>query len=241
MSADAGLNWEIVYSFADKKKQKQEEEEAGDAEDIYVDVVEASELNNIAVAEGREPGTVAVAVVRPRNYYYNTNYVEVTRAQNTTQGAAEATWTSATTGNIDNWIDDRLFGSATTTSPVWESTTRVFVSSVAFPSPELSSPRPRIAFADVTDEGIGPFTPCAGVGLPDTPVPCILVEPDYIFAATWNGVYASTDGCATFLQLGSGLPNMQVRDLHLLPADGEQPRILRAGTYGRGVWELRLP
>ncbi len=50
------------------------------------------------------------------------------------------------------------------------------------------------------------------------------------------GVYASTDGGASWSRFGAGLPNVEVKDLRLDSHLG----ILAAATYGRGLWELPL-
>jgi hypothetical protein len=55
-----------------------------------------------------------------------------------------------------------------------------------------------------------------------------------IYAGTWLGVYESTDAGATWHLFGKGLPLVMVSDLYM-PADGS---FLRAGTYGRGVWDF---
>ncbi len=60
---------------------------------------------------------------------------------------------------------------------------------------------------------------------------------DTLFAGTDFGVYRSTDGGATWARYGDNLPLVAVRDLYIAP-DGS---FLRAGTYGRGVWELVPP
>src|SRR5439155_17043578 len=50
------------------------------------------------------------------------------------------------------------------------------------------------------------------------------------------GVYNSTDGGASWTPFGTGLPRSAVFDLALQNAN----RVLRAGTHGRGVWEISL-
>ena len=65
-----------------------------------------------------------------------------------------------------------------------------------------------------------------------------IVEPTATKLPAWDLRVVSTDNCNTFAALGTGLPNVQVKDLYLLPADGDSPAVLRAGTYGRGVWEI---
>jgi photosystem II stability/assembly factor-like uncharacterized protein len=50
------------------------------------------------------------------------------------------------------------------------------------------------------------------------------------------GVYASGDGGANWSRFGTGLPNVEVKDLKLDSHLG----ILAAATYGRGMWEVQL-
>jgi len=76
-------------------------------------------------------------------------------------------------------------------------------------------------------------------GLPDVQVERIIVDnrdatKQSFFAATYAGVYHSTDGGATWASYGTGLPSVSVRDIYM-PPDGS---FLRIATYGRGFWEL---
>ncbi len=81
----------------------------------------------------------------------------------------------------------------------------------------------------------------AGAGLPDLPV--VKLTPDLsdpsgltVYAGTWIGVFRTTDGGASWQPFGAGLPHAYVSDLYVAP-DGS---LVRAGTYGRGVWEVRV-
>jgi photosystem II stability/assembly factor-like uncharacterized protein len=56
-----------------------------------------------------------------------------------------------------------------------------------------------------------------------------------VYAATWIGVYETTDGGTSWHLFGSGLPTVNVSDLYM-PPDGSY---LRVSTFGRGVWEMR--
>jgi hypothetical protein len=209
--------------------------------------VYAAQQHNIAVAAGTAAGTMSVAVVRGVNnpdVNSNTNILEVSRNQKSDCATTQVTWfTRDVAADIATWADPRLVRGATTTSPAWGGAggnTRLYVSSVALPSTDVATPRPRVAFADITDAGIGAFTACTGTGMPDTPVQRILVDGTTIYAATWVGVYRSTDSCATFAKLGTDLPddlpNVQVRDLYLNKAAG----LLSAGTYGRSAWQTSV-
>lgn len=59
---------------------------------------------------------------------------------------------------------------------------------------------------------------------------------EVLFAGTDLGVYRSVDGGDSWSRFGQGLPMVAVTDLYLAP-DG---KLIRAATYGRGVWEAPL-
>jgi photosystem II stability/assembly factor-like uncharacterized protein len=84
------------------------------------------------------------------------------------------------------------------------------------------------------------WTPIDRNGLPPLPVWQIVPDPkdsSVLWAATDVGVYRSADGGGSWSRFGAGLPWIAVRSLYVA-ADGS---VLRAGTYGRGVWEAELP
>jgi len=78
-----------------------------------------------------------------------------------------------------------------------------------------------------------------GTGFPfGIPVHVVRADPKIagkVYTGTDFGVYVSSDGGATWSRFGSNLPLVAVRDLYVAP-DGS---LLRAATYGRGVWELQ--
>lgn len=77
-------------------------------------------------------------------------------------------------------------------------------------------------------------------GLPSIPVNDIVLDPDVantIYVATDVGVYRSADSGQSWLPLGAGLPNVVVNSILLY----RPSRILRAATYGRGMWDLPIP
>ena len=79
----------------------------------------------------------------------------------------------------------------------------------------------------------------ASAGLPAVPVTKLLVSTrntTTLYAATWIGVYETTDGGASWHLFGQGLPVVNVSDLYM-PTDGSY---LRVSTFGRGVWETRF-
>jgi hypothetical protein len=84
------------------------------------------------------------------------------------------------------------------------------------------------------------WTPIDGNGLPPLPVWQIVPDPKdsaVLWAATDVGVYRSGDGGGSWSRFGASLPWVAVRGLYVA-ADGS---VVRAGTYGRGVWEAVLP
>lgn len=76
--------------------------------------------------------------------------------------------------------------------------------------------------------------------LPDIPVNQLVIDPDLpgtLYIGTDAGVMATTDGGGTWSSLGNGLPNVVVNSLVL----HRRSRVLRAGTHGRGVWDIAVP
>jgi photosystem II stability/assembly factor-like uncharacterized protein len=75
-------------------------------------------------------------------------------------------------------------------------------------------------------------------GLPDQPVNCITTDNStgQIFIGTDRGVYGRMPTGQLWTLYGTGLPNTMIMDLDVAETSGW----LRAGTYGRGVWEIDL-
>ena len=81
-----------------------------------------------------------------------------------------------------------------------------------------------------------PSWTAAATGIPQVPVNAFVVEPgnsSHLYAGTDIGVYASTDGGASWLPFGTGLPVVAVFDMAIQPVS----RVLRIATHGRGLWE----
>ena len=79
----------------------------------------------------------------------------------------------------------------------------------------------------------------SSAGLPDIPVSAFVVDPrnpQSLFAGTDIGVYASSDGGASWAPFGSGLPRVSVFDMALHAPSGT----LRVATHGRGIWEIAV-
>jgi photosystem II stability/assembly factor-like uncharacterized protein len=83
------------------------------------------------------------------------------------------------------------------------------------------------------------WTPSSN-GIPQVPVSSIAVDPqdsNSLYAGTDIGVYHSTDGGASWLPLGAGLPHVAVFDVKI----SNIQRYLRIATHGRGIWEIGIP
>jgi len=88
--------------------------------------------------------------------------------------------------------------------------------------------------------------------LPDAPANAVVVDPNdagIVYVAMDTGVYVATavDTCSTancWSAYGTGLPNAPVTALKVQAAvsvpGGAPAGALRAGTYGRGVWQIPL-
>lgn len=76
--------------------------------------------------------------------------------------------------------------------------------------------------------------------LPNVPVNDLIVDPDVpstLYIATDVGVLVSTTGGSSWALAGNGMPKVVV----LAVALHRPTRTLRAGTYGRGMWDLAVP
>ena len=80
--------------------------------------------------------------------------------------------------------------------------------------------------------------------LPDAPVNAVLVYLSQVFVGTDVGVFASPTSSSSWTELGPTpnqpgfLPNVPVTVLAVFASGGQQ--LLRASTYGRGIWQFNL-
>lgn len=75
--------------------------------------------------------------------------------------------------------------------------------------------------------------------LPNVPTSSLVYQlnsPDRLYLATDIGVYYTDYGSAFWEPFGEGLPNVVVTELEI----HEKTKKLRAGTFGRGIWEAQL-
>jgi hypothetical protein len=92
------------------------------------------------------------------------------------------------------------------------------------------------------------FTGAGVDGLPDSPVNAVVVDAGTIYVGTDVGVFQSSTTSANWTEVGpvpnplggsSGfLPNVAVTALALFNYGGQ--KLLRASTYGRGIWQFDL-
>jgi hypothetical protein len=76
-------------------------------------------------------------------------------------------------------------------------------------------------------------------GLPDEPANTIEIDPsnpNWYFLGTDLAVYVSFDAGANWQPFNTGLPHVVVSDLRV----HDPARLLRAGTHGRGLWEVDI-
>jgi len=93
------------------------------------------------------------------------------------------------------------------------------------------------------------WTGFGGVGpLPDSPANAVVIDPSahIVYVGTDVGVFESTTSSAAWTEVGpipspteiGFLPNVAVTALALFNSGGQ--KLLRASTYGRGVWQFNL-
>lgn len=85
----------------------------------------------------------------------------------------------------------------------------------------------------------GSWTDITG-SLPNVPVNCIVYDPngtsiDAIYIGTDIGVFYRDNNLGDWIPFNNGLPVVEITDLEIHPTG-----LLRAGTYGRGIWETSL-
>jgi hypothetical protein len=116
------------------------------------------------------------------------------------------------------------------TSPAWTANGKLYLSS--------ENPNPGTVRVLKSVDAGATFSQ-ADYGLPDAAVYQVLADPrdlsgNSVYAATYLGVYRTTDGGASWSRFGAGLPAVRTTGLYVT----EDGSLLRAATYGRGVWEI---
>lgn len=90
-------------------------------------------------------------------------------------------------------------------------------------------------------DGGATWTNISGTGqLPNVPVNTIVYQKDYnnrLYIGTDVGVYYKDDNSGGWVDYSTNLPNVVVNELEIQYSSMK----LRAGTYGRGLWEAQIP
>lgn len=153
----------------------------------------------------------------------NSNYVYATTGSATFRSTdGGATWTSISSGlpsAVVNYITVKPTDAATIYASIsgYTGTQKVYKS---------------------TNAG-ATWTNITATGLPNTPANCIEVENNSVsgmYVGTDLGVYYRNDTMAAWIPFNNGLPNVIVNELEINYMVGK----IRAGTYGRGLWESDL-
>jgi hypothetical protein len=108
----------------------------------------------------------------------------------------------------------------------------------------VSNNEPRVWRGEVPADGVAQWTSISGKEQdsslpPNTPVNAIVIEPENpktMYVGTDIGVFYTTNSGESWARFGKGLPNCAVHDMRLHNAT----RLLRAATFGRGMWEIKL-
>ena len=190
--------------------------------------------------------------------YYGTTYV-----YQTTNGATSwqkvspnfnATLTCITVSPLDSNIVFaglnsgliKVSTNATSSAPTWTDLTgnlpQRYITQVT-PDPNNTS----TVYATLSGFGTGHvfqgvkavWTDISG-NLPNIPVNDLVVDPDIpgtLYAATDVGVFFTSNGGVSWFVMGTNFPYVSVQGLKL----HRPSRTLRAGTYGRGMWDVQVP
>jgi photosystem II stability/assembly factor-like uncharacterized protein len=76
--------------------------------------------------------------------------------------------------------------------------------------------------------------------LPNVPANAIVIDPDLadtLYVATDDGVFGTQSGGGSWAPLADGMPHVMVMTMRF----HRTSRTLRAGTLGRGMWDLQIP
>jgi hypothetical protein len=170
-------------------------------------------------------------------------------------GNNNCTWTWAanaqgfdTDGNGTITTSERILGTASITFPPTTPAGRnpgdVYVAaSNSMTTSSGSVVTPALGHLFITQDRGTSWAPLHGNGtgfdLPNVPVHVVRYDPTdttnkLLYAGTDLGLYRSTDGGQTWRRFGSGMPLVRVTDLFISKSGG----LLRASTYGRGLWEI---
>lgn len=89
-----------------------------------------------------------------------------------------------------------------------------------------------------------PTWTASATGIPSIPINALVIDPrnsNIVYAGTDIGVYRSTDAGANWSSFSVDLPRTPVFELAFQAGTlSSGPQTLRAGTHGRGIWEIAI-
>jgi hypothetical protein len=174
-------------------------------------------------------------------------------------GPLDGPLTSPTGGNV--WVTTNATGGAAAFSEVTQNINpnQFPISSVAMDTSDAFGKTAFVTVMGFTGGAIGhvwktkdagtTWTDFTGTGtgaLPDSPVNAVVIDASTVYAGTDVGVFQSSTATANWTEVGplaaSGqvnfLPNVAVTALAIFNSGGQ--KLLRASTYGRGIWQFDL-
>jgi uncharacterized protein (TIGR03437 family) len=181
---------------------------------------------DLTAGNGATIQAIAAALSDPSIVYAGTSDGKVQVTNNALDGV-NASWNDRSAGLAARTV------TSITVDPIDSSTAYVTYSGFL-----NSNVQPSTHVFKTTDAG-AQWTDISG-NLPDLPVNSLAVDPDLpdtLYIGTDAGVMVTTNGGVSWASLGSGLPRVVVLSVVL----HRPTRTLRAGTHGRGVWDLLIP
>lgn len=208
---------------------------AGGSSQVYRTTNSAGAWTASSPALGGEVLALALAPTSSAVVYAGTGSGRIWRSSD--NGATAANWTEITTGTVAG--SATLPSRAITDIVVHPSDPNTLF--ITFSGFDAGTPAtPGHVFRGVSADGSATWM-WTGVtaNLPDIPANAIELlpsAPTTLFVGTDAGVFRTTNSGASWTTFGAGLPSVIVSDL----AMDDSGTLLRAATYGRGMWQIRL-
>jgi hypothetical protein len=208
---------------------------AGGSSQVYRTINSAGSWSASSPALGGEVLALALAPSSSAIVYTGTGVGRIWRSSD--NGATVGNWVEITTGTVagsaplpQRAITDIIV------HPTDPNT--VYITFSGFDS--ATPTRPGHVYRGVSaDGGVTWMWTDVTSNLPDIPVNAIELlpsSPSTVYVGTDAGVFRTTNGGATWGNFSNGLPSVIVSDL----AMDDSGTLLRAATYGRGMWQIRL-
>lgn len=187
-----------------------------------------SGLSAIGIAPS-DPNTIYVGGTGRRSGFEPPGAPPTVRLWTTTNAADDqpVVWTNRSVGLPTRWVSDIAVDSADARI--------AFVTFQGFSG--FSGDIPGHVFR--TSDGGMRWVDISG-NLPNVPANAIVVDPDLadtLYVATDDGVFGTQNGGGSWTLLAGGMPHVMVMTMRF----HRLSRTLRAGTLGRGMWDLRIP